>query len=140
MGFALPPSHISRQGYLAKRKGRGRDKDKKLDASAHSVLADAIIIAAPQNISNAYAVAAAAFQSASESHQVATPFASMQLASASLSAPIGELQDASTTAMNPAFHSFGQWFFVMYVVVSLLAGGKEVVSRIKKQMDKKTSR
>ena len=138
MGFAIPPSHISRQGYLAKRKGRGRDKDKKLDASAHSVLAGAIMIAAPQNISNAYA-AAAAFQSASESHQVATPFASMQLASASLSAPIGELQDASsTTAMNPAFNSFGQWFFVMYVVVSLLAGGKEVASRIKKQMDKKT--
>jgi hypothetical protein len=46
-------------------------------------------------------------------------------------APIGELQSDNDTGINPAFSTFGQWFFLLYVVVSLLAGGKEVAGRIK---------
>eukprot|EP00571_Detonula_confervacea_P006779 CAMPEP_0172315898 /NCGR_PEP_ID=MMETSP1058-20130122/26602_1 /TAXON_ID=83371 /ORGANISM="Detonula confervacea, Strain CCMP 353" /LENGTH=171 /DNA_ID=CAMNT_0013030085 /DNA_START=33 /DNA_END=548 /DNA_ORIENTATION=+ len=58
---------------------------------------------------------------------------SLQLSSSSLATPIGELQDGSDTSIGS---SFGQWFFLLYVVVSLLAGGKEVLSRVQKQMDK----
>jgi len=54
-------------------------------------------------------------------------------AESSISAPIGEMADGSTTS---AGSSFGQWFFLLYVVVSLLAGGKEMIKRIQKQMDK----
>lgn len=64
------------------------------------------------------------------------PFAissSLQLASSTLEAPIGEMQDGSDTSIGK---SFGQWFFLIYVVVSLLAGGKEVLGRVQKQMDK----
>ena len=43
--------------------------------------------------------------------------------------------DGSTTT-DTAGTTFGQWFFLLYVVVSLLAGAKEVLVRIKKQMDK----
>jgi len=48
--------------------------------------------------------------------------------------PIGEFEDGSSTGSIE--NSFGQWFFVIYIVVSLLAGGKEMISRIQKQMDK----
>ena len=44
--------------------------------------------------------------------------------------------DGSATTDTAGTTSFGQWFFLMYVVVSLLAGAKEVLVRIKKQMDK----
>ena len=44
--------------------------------------------------------------------------------------------DGSTTTTDTAGTTFGQWFFLLYVVVSLLAGAKEVLVRIKKQMDK----
>jgi len=54
-------------------------------------------------------------------------------AESSISAPIGEMVDGSTTS---ASSSFGQWFFLLYVVVSLLAGGKEMIKRVQKQMDK----
>jgi len=58
---------------------------------------------------------------------------SLELSSSSLANPIGELEDGSDTSVGT---SLGQWFFLLYVVVSLLAGGKEVLSRIQKQMDK----
>eukprot|EP00579_Thalassiosira_antarctica_P013595 CAMPEP_0201938312 /NCGR_PEP_ID=MMETSP0903-20130614/41176_1 /ASSEMBLY_ACC=CAM_ASM_000552 /TAXON_ID=420261 /ORGANISM="Thalassiosira antarctica, Strain CCMP982" /LENGTH=139 /DNA_ID=CAMNT_0048479547 /DNA_START=72 /DNA_END=491 /DNA_ORIENTATION=- len=61
---------------------------------------------------------------------------SLELASSSLAAPIGELQDGSDTGIQSSLATFGQWFFLLYVVVSLLAGGKEVLVRIQKQMDK----
>ena len=62
---------------------------------------------------------------------------SMQLLSSSTIAnPIGDLEDGSKTSSGA---SFGQWFFLLYVVVSLLAGGKEMLSRIQKQMDKDDS-
>ncbi|KAL3786079.1 hypothetical protein ACHAWO_006701 [Cyclotella atomus] len=51
------------------------------------------------------------------------------------STPMGELP--SESGINPTFSTFGQWFFLIYVVVSLLAGGKEVFGRIVKQLDKK---
>jgi len=54
-------------------------------------------------------------------------------AESSISAPIGEMADGSTTS---AGSSFGQWFFLLYVVVSLLAGGKEMIKRVQNQMDK----
>jgi hypothetical protein len=40
------------------------------------------------------------------------------------------------TGIDSTFSIFGQWFFLLYVVVSLLAGGKEVVGRIMKWMDR----
>ena len=54
-------------------------------------------------------------------------------AESTISAPIGEMVDGSATSTGS---SFGQWFFLLYVVVSLLAGGKEMVKRIQNQMDK----
>eukprot|EP01082_Thalassiosira_pseudonana_P010260 g9181.t1 g9181 contig36:58982-59602(-) len=53
-----------------------------------------------------------------------------------IESPMGELQEGSATGINPTFSKFGQWFFLLYVVVSLLAGGKEVVNRIQNQMKK----
>ena len=64
---------------------------------------------------------------------VVTTLSSFQVASSTMATPIGEMQDGSEAS---AATSFGQWFFLIYVVVSLLAGGKEVLSRIQKQMDK----
>mmetsp|Transcript_27268 Transcript_27268/g.56854 ORF Transcript_27268/g.56854 Transcript_27268/m.56854 type:complete len:199 (+) Transcript_27268:29-625(+) len=61
---------------------------------------------------------------------------SLELSSSSLANPIGDLEDGSDTSVGT---SLGQWFFLLYVVVSLLAGGKEVLSRIQKQMDKEDS-
>ncbi len=66
-------------------------------------------------------------------HQSPITTSSLQLSSSTMAAPIGEMQDGSDTSVGT---SFGQWFFLLYVVVSLLAGGKEVLSRIQKQMDK----
>ena len=54
-------------------------------------------------------------------------------AESTISAPIGEMTDGSTTSTGS---NFGQWFFLLYVVVSLLAGAKEMTKRIQKQMDK----
>ena len=59
---------------------------------------------------------------------------SLQLSSSTIANPIGEFEDGSSTGSIE--NSFGQWFFVIYIVVSLLAGGKEMISRIQKQMDK----
>ena len=61
---------------------------------------------------------------------------SMQISSSTIANPIGELEDGSKTSSGA---SFGQWFFLLYVVVSLLAGGKEMLGRIQKQMDKDDS-
>jgi hypothetical protein len=47
---------------------------------------------------------------------------------------MGDLPTES--GINPTFSTFGQWFFLLYAVVSLLAGGKEVFGRIRKQMEK----
>ena len=58
---------------------------------------------------------------------------SLQLSRSPLVNPIGEMQDGSDTGI---LNSFGQWFFLIYIIVSLLAGGKEVLGRIQKQMDK----
>ena len=60
----------------------------------------------------------------------------MQLSSSTIANPIGELEDGSKSNSGA---SFGQWFFLLYVVVSLLAGGKEMLGRIQKQMDKDDS-
>mmetsp|Transcript_23846 Transcript_23846/g.44053 ORF Transcript_23846/g.44053 Transcript_23846/m.44053 type:complete len:156 (-) Transcript_23846:372-839(-) len=40
-----------------------------------------------------------------------------------------------TEGMSPAFESAGKWFFVAYVVFSLLAGAKEFVVRFQKWRD-----
>jgi hypothetical protein len=63
-----------------------------------------------------------------------TSLSSLQLSSSTLANPIGEIQDGSESGSIE--NSFGQWFFVIYIVVSLLAGGKEMISRIQKQIDK----
>jgi hypothetical protein len=57
---------------------------------------------------------------------------SLLLSRSTMVNPIGELKDGSE---NSAEISFGQWFFVVYIVVSLVAGGKEMMRRIQKQMD-----
>lgn len=63
----------------------------------------------------------------------------LQLASSTITNPIGELKvdDTDTdTAITttPLLNSIGQWFFVLYVVVSLLAGTKEIVGRLQKKL------
>jgi hypothetical protein len=61
----------------------------------------------------------------------------LQLASSTITKPIGELKvddtAATTTATATVLNSIGQWFFVLYVAVSILAGTKEMVSRIEKR-------
>ena len=59
---------------------------------------------------------------------------SIQTVVAASTTPMGELPEES--GINPMFSTFGQWFFLIYVVVSLLAGGKEIFGRIAKQFDK----
>ena len=58
---------------------------------------------------------------------------SMQISASTMATPIGEMEDGSKVSAGT---SFGQWFFLIYVVVSLLAGGKEMLSRAQKQFDK----
>jgi hypothetical protein len=52
----------------------------------------------------------------------------------SMANPMGEFKPETETGISPAFSAFGQWFFLLYVVVSLLAGGKEILGRIMKQV------
>ncbi|KAL7448853.1 hypothetical protein ACHAWC_000979 [Mediolabrus comicus] len=52
----------------------------------------------------------------------------------SMANPMGEFKPETETGISPAFSTFGQWFFLLYVVVSLLAGGKEILGRIMKQV------
>ena len=49
--------------------------------------------------------------------------------------PMGDLPENSS--INPTLSTFGQYFFLLYVVVSLLAGGKEVLGRIGTWLKKK---
>jgi hypothetical protein len=48
---------------------------------------------------------------------------------------MGELP--KNTQINSTFSTFGQYFLLLYVVVSLLAGGKEVLGRIIMWLKKK---
>jgi len=63
-----------------------------------------------------------------------TTFSSLQLSN-SMASPMGEFKPEAETGMSPAASTFGQWFFLLYVVVSLLAGAKEIGGRIMKQMN-----
>ena len=63
-------------------------------------------------------------------------FSSLQLSKNSMASPMGEFKPESDTGISPAFSTFGQWFFLLYVVVSLLAGAKEIGGRIMNQMNK----
>ena len=63
-------------------------------------------------------------------------FSAPSISSAVDTTIIISVADGSTTTADTAGTTFGQWFFLLYVVVSLLAGAKEVLVRIKKQMDK----
>mmetsp|Transcript_24890 Transcript_24890/g.36790 ORF Transcript_24890/g.36790 Transcript_24890/m.36790 type:complete len:167 (-) Transcript_24890:177-677(-) len=56
-------------------------------------------------------------------------FSSLQLSN-SLASPMGEFKPETDTGISPGFSTFGQWFFLLYVVVSLLAGAKEIGGRI----------
>jgi len=56
---------------------------------------------------------------------------SVQFIAAASTTPMGELPEDS--GINPMLSTFGQWFFLIYVVVSLLAGAKEIFGRIAKQ-------
>ncbi len=60
-------------------------------------------------------------------------FTSIELSN-SMANPMGEFKPETETGISPAFSTFGQWFFLLYVVVSLLAGGKEILGRIMKQV------
>ena len=66
----------------------------------------------------------------------ASLFSAPSISSAVDTTIIISVADGSTTTTDTAGTTFGQWFFLLYVVVSLLAGAKEVLVRIKKQMDK----
>jgi hypothetical protein len=63
-----------------------------------------------------------------------TTFSSLQLSN-SMASPMGEFKPEAETGISPAASTFGQWFFLLYVVVSLLAGAKEIGGRIMKQMN-----
>ena len=70
----------------------------------------------------------------SAQHSNAMTTSSMQLAASTLESPIiGEVQDGSE---NSVAKSFGQWFTLLYIVVSLLAGGKEMLKRAQNQLNK----
>lgn len=63
----------------------------------------------------------------------------LQLASSTITNPIGELKvddtdTATAITTTPLLNNIGQWFFVLYVVVSLLAGTKEIVGRLQKKL------
>ena len=62
-------------------------------------------------------------------------FSSLQLSN-SMASPMGEFKPEADTGISPAVSTFGQWFFLLYVVVSLLAGAKEIGGRIMNQMNK----
>ena len=62
-------------------------------------------------------------------------FSSLQLSN-SMESPMGEFKPEAETGISPGFSTFGQWFFLIYVVVSLLAGAKEIGGRIMNQMNK----
>ena len=62
-------------------------------------------------------------------------FISLQVSN-SLASPMGEFKPETDTGISPGFSTFGQWFFLLYVVVSLLAGAKEIGGRIMNQMNK----
>ncbi len=64
-----------------------------------------------------------------------TTFSSLQLSN-SMASPMGEFKPEAESGISPAASTFGQWFFLLYVVVSLLAGAKEIGGRIMKQMNK----
>ena len=62
-------------------------------------------------------------------------FSSLQLSN-SMASPMGEFKPEAETGISPGFSTFGQWFFLIYVVVSLLAGAKEIGGRIMNQLNK----
>jgi len=70
---------------------------------------------------------------ASSSTSSINAFTSIELSN-SMANPMGEFKPETETGISPAFSTFGQWFFLLYVVVSLLAGGKEILGRIMKQV------
>lgn len=57
----------------------------------------------------------------------------MLLAGSTLANPIGEAVGGVGGGSDLAT-SFGQWFFLLYVIVSLLAGGKEMLGRMQRSM------
>ena len=59
---------------------------------------------------------------------------SMRLSSSTMANPMGESKDGSAAGIGSIL---GRWFFLLYVAVSLLAGGKEMIGRIQKKMDEK---
>jgi hypothetical protein len=71
--------------------------------------------------------------SSSSSSSTINAFTSIELSN-SMANPMGEFKPETETGISPAFSTFGQWFFLLYVVVSLLAGGKEILGRIMKQV------
>jgi len=72
-----------------------------------------------------------------QSNQIiaSSPFSSLQLSN-SMASPMGEFKPETDTGISPGFSTFGQWFFLLYVVVSLLAGAKEIGGRLMNQMNK----
>jgi len=57
---------------------------------------------------------------------------SSSVVASSISSPIGELEEGSETGIDPLFSKLGQWFLFLYIGVSLLAGGNEILKRIDK--------
>jgi hypothetical protein len=88
------------------------------------------------SISNAFPTSTSALGHTSIIPEVIADHATIQYSSLlATTTPMGDLSENS--GIDPTFSTFGQWFFLIYVVVSLLAGGKEVWSRVVKMMDEK---
>lgn len=92
----------------------------------------------PDNEMSADPKSSIAIASATQQHPLAASYlsSSMHISSSTLSSPMGEMADGSKVS---AANSFGQWFTLLYIGISLLAGGNEVMKRIQKQMDKEDS-
>ncbi|KAL7521647.1 hypothetical protein ACHAWX_006323 [Stephanocyclus meneghinianus] len=163
LGFSFRPSAIQRQhltitakhphSYLSL-KHEENDIHPVVDThdeSTHSALFLAALMASTPitmqpTMCHAYPVQSTTQQSItryaepSNQHQEDIPTQTIVCSSiqlATIANPIGTVQDGIETGINPTFSSFGQWFFLTYIVVSILAGGKEVWRRIQNQLDEK---
>jgi hypothetical protein len=125
-----------------------------VDKSIHSLLLGATVLASSSPMippSNAYSdiivissppsVVDIAIQSKMPPIQTISPITSLTTTTSSsihlttTTTPMGELP--KNTQINSTFSTFGQYFLLLYVVVSLLAGGKEVLGRIIMWLKKK---
>jgi hypothetical protein len=141
-GFTSPTSThtttIHRHDPLVSTKNNAHDI---IDKPIDSLLLGVVVVTAPLSsdggISHAYTPAVPSCTIAMQ-YDIPTITTQIQMTSQTFTS-IATTEIPSTnidTGIDSTFSIFGQWFFLLYVVVSLLAGGKEVVGRIMKWMDR----